>query len=331
MKTIKYITALCVGLLISLTSKAQDQHFSQYFNQPMYLNPAMTGMFNADMQLSLIYRNQWNQLHRAYHNSGVSFDTKLKNGYAAGIQLLNQSAGDAGYTRTTGLANASYDIFRKNKKNMHLVVGLQMGFIQQAFDPAKSTFGSQYIQDIGFDPNNPSMENFMNNSQIDFDATAGVTFFSGSSQKRINYFLGAAISHVTRPRISFYDEDARLPLKYVVHGGFRYQASRSVILNPVAMIYYQDASINNQYGLNAQFLLPGTRIALIAGASYRQQDAVIPMMGMRYGDLTMVMSYDINASTLTTEAERRPGAFEVSLIYLFSDNKYDPEFVCPRL
>ncbi|HET7000972.1 MAG TPA: type IX secretion system membrane protein PorP/SprF, partial [Puia sp.] len=43
--------------------KAQDLHFSQWFNEPLLTNPANTGFIpDADYRLGANYRNQWSSV-----------------------------------------------------------------------------------------------------------------------------------------------------------------------------------------------------------------------------------------------------------------------------
>src|SRR5450432_4759744 len=46
-----------------LTLKAQDLHFSQWFNNPLLTNPANTGFIpDADYRLGASYRNQYSNI-----------------------------------------------------------------------------------------------------------------------------------------------------------------------------------------------------------------------------------------------------------------------------
>ena len=49
----------CVGLS---KTNAQDHLFSQFFNAPIYLNPSLTGQFDGDLRVGMLYRNQWSAL-----------------------------------------------------------------------------------------------------------------------------------------------------------------------------------------------------------------------------------------------------------------------------
>jgi hypothetical protein len=41
---------------------AQDIHYSQFYNSPLNINPAKTGIFNGDKRINLSHRNQWRSI-----------------------------------------------------------------------------------------------------------------------------------------------------------------------------------------------------------------------------------------------------------------------------
>lgn len=328
--TIFYVLLFGAGFLMSSCPvRAQDYHFSQYFNQPLYLNPAMTGLFEGDHRLAFIYRNQWNQLHRAYQNAGISFDTKYRD-WAFGAQLLSLNAGEIGFTRNSLLLSASYDLLGKSESMHHLFAGVQVGFIQQGFDVSKVTTASQYTPGSGFDPQSSTMENFDRASQFDLDASVGLTWFKGSRNNRFNYFAGVSVAHLARPDISFLAETERMPIRYILHGGIKYNLNKYFSIIPQAMVYYEELAYANQFGANVNYALLQAKASLIAGVHYRSNDAVIPMVGVRYGNFTVNASYDATVSQLNNVSVN-PGSFEISLIYVFRNSTYKPRFICPRL
>jgi hypothetical protein len=87
-------------------------------------------------------------------------------------------------------------------------------------------------------------------------------------------------------------------------------------------------------GANAHYNLSGDgEKILIAGLYYRSKDAIIPLIGLGYKDLTFTFTYDATVSTLKNYNNTR-GAFEFSLIKQgmfdqFTGNKRD--FKCPTL
>ncbi|MGB0425032.1 MAG: type IX secretion system membrane protein PorP/SprF, partial [Flavobacteriales bacterium] len=54
------ITLLIVGCCSSLF--AQDGHFSQFYNAPMFVNASLTGLEQDQLRLTNNYRSQWNSI-----------------------------------------------------------------------------------------------------------------------------------------------------------------------------------------------------------------------------------------------------------------------------
>ena len=51
-------------LLFAKNIYAQDLHFSQFYEAPLIRNPALAGLFDGDVNVQLVYRNQWARLPR---------------------------------------------------------------------------------------------------------------------------------------------------------------------------------------------------------------------------------------------------------------------------
>src|SRR6202051_3032299 len=88
--------------------KAQDLHFSQWFNAPLLTNPANTGFIpDADYRLGANYRNQWSSIMaEPYKNMSIwgdaqVFSNRFENGWLElGGVLLRDEAGSGTLTST---------------------------------------------------------------------------------------------------------------------------------------------------------------------------------------------------------------------------------------
>ena len=72
------IGIILISLLISIpnTGWCQDVHFSQFYQTPLIVNPALTGVFSGDQRGIINYRNQWNDF-APFTTSSISFDSKI--------------------------------------------------------------------------------------------------------------------------------------------------------------------------------------------------------------------------------------------------------------
>ena len=56
---------------------AQDGHYTQFYQNPLYLNPALIGDPSGAIRLGGIYRTQWQSVEAPYTNYGVFGDMKV--------------------------------------------------------------------------------------------------------------------------------------------------------------------------------------------------------------------------------------------------------------
>src|SRR6195952_6065144 len=82
--------------LAALNSFAQDHMYSQFFNSPLYLNPALTGQFEGDLRMNLIYRNQFTSVPGSFNYITGSIDYNIpKFGGGIGFLFTRSTAGSA--------------------------------------------------------------------------------------------------------------------------------------------------------------------------------------------------------------------------------------------
>ena len=84
---------------------AQDIHFSQFFEAPLLRNPSLAGLFEGDVRVQMVYRDQWNSFTNAYKSGSLNAEYKMPVGkgddfLTAGVQILYDKAGTAGLTTT---------------------------------------------------------------------------------------------------------------------------------------------------------------------------------------------------------------------------------------
>ena len=83
----------CTALIISSVAFAQDAHFSQYYANPIYLNPAFAGLDRCPT-VHTNYRNQYLELgvYQTYSASYDQYVDKLNSGVA--LMALRDDAGN---------------------------------------------------------------------------------------------------------------------------------------------------------------------------------------------------------------------------------------------
>ena len=327
-KTMLLLACLVFGKVAS----AQDFHLSQYDAPPLFLNPAMTGMFDGKYRIHAHYRTQWMAVAtKPYSTAGISFDMPIKK-FGAGIQIFNYRAGAGDYNVFSALLSLGYDVVLDKQKNHHIALGVQGGIVQKSVNVNKLSFGNQYTtaNDGSFNTSLPSGETFSNSNFLIADINAGFLYYFAKDNSRLNPFVGFSAFHLTQPSESFYNTSNKLPIRYYAHGGVKVNINEKVQLLP-KFIYMKQ--INDQEftaTLLLHYFLKNSDTYLIFGPTYRNKDAAIIEAGLKKGSYTARISYDINTSSLKQISNYR-GGFEISLTYVARRSKPNPLANCPRL
>src|ERR1044072_3527163 len=103
-----WLVACLFVLTVQRTVAQTDPHFTQHYSFPMYVNPALTGSADGDYRASAIFRNQWGSITNPYRTIGLSFDARTNKNVALGVNVLNQSAGEAGFNYLTSSLSFAY-------------------------------------------------------------------------------------------------------------------------------------------------------------------------------------------------------------------------------
>jgi type IX secretion system PorP/SprF family membrane protein len=327
------ITIITLVLLVAIAGKSAaqvDPHFSQYYADPLWLNPALTGVINGDSRISSNYKNQWADINNAYETVAISADYRATNKVGLGLSILDQTAGDHSYNYLSAYGSLSYGITLSNDGNQRLNFGVQAGIINRSFDQSKLQFGDQYNPTSGFDPGASSFENFPTTNSTVFDANAGIFYYDGNPLSSVNPFAGVSVGHLSGPKDAFSpDGQGKIPIRYTVHGGLRIKMADWFDLVPNALyIRQQDADIK-AVGAYSEFKTQNDN-SFIFGVLERFNDATSIDVGYHVNSLIIGTSYDINTSSLSRATNGR-GGIELSLSYVFHKHIQEPEPVCPRL
>lgn len=328
----KKILILIVFSLCSLIGRAQDFHFSMYDAGPLYLNPAMTGLFNGKWRVHAQYRNQWKAVNfKPYSNALLSFDLPYKK-WGFGIQLANYRAGLGNFNVFQGVLSADYTISLDHNKYHNLSIGVQGGITNKSVQYQLLTYDNQYTtaNGGGFNTSLSSGENFQDQSRMTPVANFGVLYYFSKEQSRLNPFVGLSIFNLIHPKESFFGGDERYALREYLHIGTRINITELFYLIPKVLIMHQRKFNEQTYAVDAGYYLKDAELYLLAGLIYRSKDAAVISIGAKKSNIELKIAYDINTSTLRKTSSGR-GAFEVYATYIFGGKKPKEAKICPRL
>jgi type IX secretion system PorP/SprF family membrane protein len=315
-------------LLLVTTSglHAQDFSFSQFYEKPLLRNPSLAGVFDGDIRVSGIFRNQWQSVTVPYQTSAASAEVKFGIGGAndyltAGLQMTNDVAGDIKLKRTQLLPVINFHKSLNEDYDSYLSLAFMAGSVSSQFDATKLQLDDQF-QNGAFNPNNPTQQVFKNTSVNYMDLAAGLTYSMGFGEMNSNtFYVGASIFHLNKAKVGFYanNETTTLQQKFTLNTGLTTQTGEYNRL--VFFVDYYKQGGNYQvmggglYGIDLlQHYDSDEKITLYAGGFYRWKDALVPVIKLNLYRLNIGLSYDVNTSQLKTASQSR-GGFEVSASY----------------
>lgn len=313
MKKILYPT-ICLCLIWQM-GIAQDPHYSQFQNSPLYTNPAFSGKISTKNRLGINYRSQWSPITAPYVTQGIFYDRQLKSG-GFGLLINKNDAGDASLHHTNFYL--SYALHKRlGSGNNMISLGLQAGFTQKRFDPTAFSFDSQYNTDTGFDPNQTSGETFSKTSALVGDVNLGVLWtFMPVQNRRLSGEIGLAFSHINTPNIGFYEgSEEELPMKRVIHAAFDYRLTNKFTVRPRFLWMSHFTANEFTIGVQGRYRFAANTY-LNFGIDVRTEDAFILKAGIDYKNFTIAASYDATTSTLQNPVNGN-GGFEIAAIIGF--------------
>lgn len=322
--------------LLSLTLQAQDPHFSQFYNAPLHLNPAMTGVFPGQFRFAANYRNQWSSVlggdaFRTIHASGdMRFQVFRADYFAFGLNVMQDQAGAGQLRQSAGNLSVGYlkqlagGKYRSD--HQYLVAGLQAGFGQFTQDWGNYWFSNQYNSATeSVDPSLSANESIAQSTNMFLNINAGLMYYAVFDEDA-SVYGGAAIFHANQPNVSFMnDGDADMYSKIVVHAGGQIPFSPQFSILPAAYLAFQGPSTQTVLGTNFRYTNNDWHeVAIRAGLWTRlanrldngmAMDALIYSFILEMDRWQLGLSYDVNHSNLHRATQGR-GAVELSLIYV---------------
>lgn len=322
MKKYIYILFLC---FYSNFLFAQDIHFSNFHTNVLNLNPAFAGYFKGKQRISLTYRDQYRTVAVPYQTFSVGYDTKysqkynLRSSFGYGIILNYDVAGDANLqTIQCNVPIAFQTSFAKKK--IYFSYAIMPAIVYNGIDFTYLKFPEQF-NGFQYDPNIVPSENFENPHATIFNLGTGFqTTYKHS--KDFSYTLGAAAFNITKPNVSFLDnEEIYLTPRFLIHAMGILSVNPELDIIPACKIQYQGSQKEYHFGSLFTRYLDNLNVISISGGGWfrsRDKDALILGLGCNYAGYDILCNYDINISDLK-QASNGHGAFELTVSSVFFD------------
>jgi len=343
----KFLTIISAGALVglSLGTVAQDLHFSQFYENAILRNPALTGIYSGDYKFGMDYRSQWGTVATPYNTVMVSAETRVMvdrnmgDYLSFGLVGTFDKAGTIAFTSTQLYPAIAFNKALDDQHYSYLSVGLTGGLINRSVNQSLMTFSSQYLNGM-YLATNPTLENNSYKSFTNYDVGAGVSLNSSLDVNgRYNYYLGASAYHLNSPTEIFTGGDVttKLPIKWQMSAGLTLPFTEAFGLSVEGNYSYEQPYTETIIGgmFVWRSIQPGlpSIFALHFGAFVRFNDSYIPTVKIDYKDLSFGFSHDVTTSSLATGVGAGANATEITIYvkghYDHRKNPRDP-LMCPR-
>ena len=282
-----FLLVFCL-LLSQDVLHAQDPTFTQFYSNPLYLNPALAGSTGCP-RINLNYRNEWPQLTGNYVTYSASFDTYSKD-INGGVGLMATYDQQAEGTISTTMLGGIYSYNLKINRKTSLMFGARAAYYQKFLDWNKLTFGDMIDPRRGFiyqtnDVPRGGKRGF-------FDVSAGAVIFTKL------FYAGLAVHHANQPDESMILGESKLPVRLTAHMGGtlpigrRGRYSDGTSLKPAIIYQYQNGFQELNIGAYLNYS------SLNIGVWYRNKDAFVFIVGAKTDKFNIGYSYDLTVSKL---------------------------------
>lgn len=331
-----FITLIAIAAIFHC--KAQDAHFSQYYQVPAYLNPSLVGNFNGLYKVGINYRDQWRAaLDKPYATFTATGESKFELGQgrnpdlaAIGIMFFSDKLSQYNLNTTQLALTGSYHKLLDNRKKSYIGIGYQLGIFQKSLNYENLTFGDQFNAIDAY--TNETLEVLPGNIIGFFDMSVGADYSTRPASGR-DFNLGFSIFHFTSPNISYFaknenpdkdiNTDAQLDPRYVVHASYNIPTGKNTNVEPRLLYMGQDK--HKMFLLSTLFKYKnpktegrifyfGPSLRLSNNLSKLAFESIILTTGIDYKGMNFGLSYDYNLPDLLNNRNGL-GTFELSFNY----------------
>lgn len=332
MKKINYFSALFIFTLSSVVVRAQDIHFSQVHETPLFVSPANTGFYNGYVRAIVNYRNQWAAMNNAFQTGAISLDgglfkSKKRPAFmGVGLTIAYDQAGVAQLRNTTALLNVSGLV--KIGRNSALSVGLAGGTAATNANYNKLTYASQFngnSVDPAINAGEPLYRQYTT-----VDVATGVAYEFAKYKRDqdhddvSSFKIALGAFHLNQPTQEYGPGSKyKTPVRWTAAFTSVFDLEDTKFTLTPTVLYQAQGKFEELFvGSFVKFRMStGTKVtgektqnAIGLGIFYRNKDAIVTKLVYDMGDYSIGISYDANVSGYRT-ATNGKGGFEVALRY----------------
>ncbi len=335
----RFFTLFVLGIfLFQADLWAQDPRFSQYYANPTRINPALTGVFDGQVRLQALYREQFSSVvgPEAYKLAAASFDMRLPAGrfdnIGIGLDFLRDEAGTSNFQRLHANVGMSYikqlSGGGRSDQAQYLVGGAQIGFGQWSFEANRLWFSSQFDpSSISVNEEQSSGEDFEGQEyRLHMSINAGLLWYALLGENA-SVYLGAGLYHANNPNIAFANNYFQaLDRRWVGHAGGEVPLNDDLSILPAVIHMIQGPASSTTVGTQLKYygrqmseldmkLGLWVHLGQTPTSSFQLESIVISTV-LEMPSFSLGLSYDFTASSLSFVNEGR-GALEINIAYKY--------------
>jgi type IX secretion system PorP/SprF family membrane protein len=330
----RYLRSILPAILLSFifgTAIAQQvPMYSQYVMNGFLVNPSFAGR-DGYTTVNLTVREQWVGMAGAPSTYAASVQTRLlKNSYISKSTSVRKKLTKPTKGGKVGLGgyifNDNNGIMRRTGAQVayayHIGMGqtggypndLAFGLALTAYQFAVNTEGLIY------DVDDPLLNSF--------DRSVFIPDFNfGASYTTSKYYVGLAMTNLLRGSIIFADTSASKRAElghFFLTGGIKFPLNNDFVLEPSAFIKSSDMLFKSmQMDLTTRVFYKDD---YWAGLSWRTNDAIIMLMGLKYDRFYFAYAFDF---TLTDIRKQSMGTHELTLAVKFGESARRYRWITP--
>lgn len=283
--------------LIIINSNAQQIVTSSMYLENLYsINPAVAGTSNFN-PLVMSYRKLWTGIDGSPLTQYLNSHIALKDNIGIGCKLYNSSTGLLSRTGVEGTYAYHFTLSDGSK----LSLGLSLLLYEYRLEKSKLVVENPDDNTI----------NLSSEKLIIPDATFGVYYY------KENYYVGLSIPQLLNRKVDLMNKgklEERQVRHYFLNGGYKYKINEDYTIEPNVLLKFIEAGVfQAEIGCRTIFMND-----YWAGLSYRTQDALILMVGIRKERFACGYSYDY---TLSNIGKYTDGTHELMFIYNFNRSR----------
>jgi len=298
-------------LLLNITIKAQDVHFTQPFAAPLNTNPALAGS-NFDVKVFFNYKSQFRNIDKGYSNSAFTllyplFIKQNEKKLDLGFNFQNHRAGI--FNNQQLAFSMGYDM--KLVDSWHMSMALWGGLNQKNIDVQAARFDEQFANTADL------FQRKVNYSDVGFGLMWYYNPIRSDSMGKVNAFMGLSGYHINTPNQSFLNAQSNLPRKFSYQGGVKITGRNKFDLSPNLIInsqgdfqeilpgFYVDYRFNSSFKISSGFWL-------------RKNGPNAILLSIEHKQFALGYSYDMYfSSSMSKYSNTSPNSNQIAIIYKY--------------